>query len=487
MNIRLFGKNTAIYAIGNLGLRAAGFLLIPIYTHSLSVADYGQLMILLITIQVMLTLMSFGTWSSVVRFLSELDAKNMGVRLPCNSLLINLLGGIVISVISLVFLKPFFLRVLKTQEVYIYITLACSVAIAQSACMHGMSYYRARNEARKFALAGLSASALLIGLVFLFLSAFGLGVKGVLVAQTVSYGIASVLIIKNVLSNADFTISVAVMKRLLRFGFPIVFSGLACFAMNSSSKYFISHFSGLDVVAIYSLGDLLASVLAVAIALPFQLAYEPYVFSNLDTLVIPETMARLFTYALLSLVLAAFALISICRPLLPIIAPSDYASAYLVMLWLLPKFVFEGVYHVGNTLLRIERKTHIAAAIVMVGAVLNLILNYALVPRFGWWGGALATNISFILTAVVVLVVGIRKFWIPTEWSRIAIIIGFLIYSLLIAFLLYGVSNGVVYIVNGATLLASVFILRYSSILDEYEKSAIAGMKKRIMYRTCLR
>ena len=35
MNLKLFAQDTILYGIGNASLRAAAFLLIPLYTHAL--------------------------------------------------------------------------------------------------------------------------------------------------------------------------------------------------------------------------------------------------------------------------------------------------------------------------------------------------------------------------------------------------------------------------------------------------------------------
>jgi len=69
----VLGKNSVIYAIGNIGLRGASFLLIPIYTHFLSVSDYGLLAILFMSIQLMLIFANLGMQTCLVRFTKEYE------------------------------------------------------------------------------------------------------------------------------------------------------------------------------------------------------------------------------------------------------------------------------------------------------------------------------------------------------------------------------------------------------------------------------
>ena len=164
MNLKLFGKNTIIYAIGNIGLRASAFLLIPLYTHYLSVKDYGLLATLQITIQIMLIVMSLGVRTGLVRFTREYEEIKLIKDLLGTSTFINFLGGIIVTTISMSFLTPFFRSVLHSQHVHNFIFLVCCSALAQSLSVHIMSYYRAKNESLKFMITGVLSA------IFLFFS-----------------------------------------------------------------------------------------------------------------------------------------------------------------------------------------------------------------------------------------------------------------------------------------------------------------------------
>src|SRR5689334_8558542 len=71
-----FGKNAILYAAGIAGLRAASFILIPIYTHSLAMTEYGALVVLLQTAQVMMIVMGLGSRTALMRFSTDYEKKN---------------------------------------------------------------------------------------------------------------------------------------------------------------------------------------------------------------------------------------------------------------------------------------------------------------------------------------------------------------------------------------------------------------------------
>ena len=44
--LKAVGKNTAIYSVGNVGIKIVNFLLIPLYTQYLSLHDVGIIVLL---------------------------------------------------------------------------------------------------------------------------------------------------------------------------------------------------------------------------------------------------------------------------------------------------------------------------------------------------------------------------------------------------------------------------------------------------------
>ena len=150
MSLQLLGKNTTIYAFGNIILRAGAFLLIPIYTNYLSIEEYGILATLFITIEVLTILMNGGMRTSMVRYFQEFYDKNKGDQLLGTSVLINIISGFIVTGICLLFFISFFQNIFHIQNLNHLIELACGAALMESLYLHLVSYYRAKNEAHKF-------------------------------------------------------------------------------------------------------------------------------------------------------------------------------------------------------------------------------------------------------------------------------------------------------------------------------------------------
>ncbi len=473
MNLKLFGKNAVIYMVGNIGLRATSFLLIPLYTYSLSVSEFGLLSTLLITIQVMIMAMSVGTEIGFVRFAAEYDKKNLLGHLLGSSIMINIAGGIIVTAVSLLLLLPFFRSVLHTDQVLGYIIIACCVAMSQSLCIHIMNYYRARNDGLRFMFASVSAAIVLIIITFILLFILNQGIKGALIAQIISYGGIWLLISLRVFSNIGIGVSIQLILKLLRFSFPLVFAMTGFMIMNASVVYFLSYFRGLEEVAIYSLGFKMAEIAGMVLLLPFQLAYEPFVYANINTTGIRESIAKLLTYLMICFAFIALGIVFFSRDLLHVIAPPEYFPAYLIIFLLLPAISFRGIRYVGESLLHIKNKTYVTGFTDSVFTILCVMLAYLLIPRWGIYGAIFAFSVRLVSIAVCLMIFGMKSFAVPLQYIRLGIAGVLLAFFLLTVFFLRERNILIYYSLIPLVVCSSVAVLYFGNFFDDQEKMFI--------------
>lgn len=474
MNILSLSKNTFIYGIGNIFLRASAFLLIPLYTHSLSVSDYGLFSNLLLTIQIMIITMNFGMRSAFFRYTKEYEAKLLMGELLGSSLLVNIMAGIFSSAALILFLKQFFRTILHTENIDEYLILTCLAALVQTLCLQVMCYYRATDQAAKFAYISVFAALLLFVINIILLKFFFMDVRGALLAAIITHCVTLLFILIDViLKKTGIRITFSTIKKLLNFGSPLIFSMMGTLIMGSSSIYFLSYYKGLEVAAFYALGYKLAAVVGIVLTLPFQLAFQPFVFANIEDPNLKRTLSTLLTYFLMSVVIISFSILLTSRILLPFIAPPEYASAYLILLLLLPSEAYKGLLVFGETLLGISKKTHIIGTTVGICGCLSLILNFLLIPLMSWYGALIASNISCISAALIVLIFGIKSYPINIEWLRAGFTVCIFTFFLTIMFFLQTTSNFIFFL--GALISACLVVTsaNFIHLFDDKERATI--------------
>lgn len=480
MSLKILGKNAVIYAIGNVCCRAASFILIPLYTHALSMKEYGLLATLLISIHLMLIFTNMGMRTALLRFSGDLGSdKNIGSLLGTSGF-INLLSGLIVTGITFVFLIPFFRSILHTNDVYAYVGMACCAAFLQTLCLHLMTYYRARNQAVKYMIAGILTAVILFLSSFFFLYILKLGISGALLGLITTHACILLLLSIDVLPKTGMGISLSLMPELVRFGSPIVLSEFSGVIMEGSGLFFLSYYLDLETVAIYSLGYKFANILCIVITLPFLLAFQPYIFGNINLRDMKEKISRMLTYLALATVFMAPCIFLGSRILLKLSAPPEYSSAFLVVLFLVPGIGFTGPISFGDTLLSAAKKTHILGLTMVACACLAAIGNYCLIPFLGWYGAAIALNVSFIIAGSVLMILGAREFPVSVEWKRIGIILSLLISFLLIYFIFRNIDLVTLFSVTVLVALCSVAILFLFSFFHKDEIIAVKNLSPRL-------
>ena len=473
MSLKVLGKNTVIYAIGIIGMRAASFLLIPVYTRTLSVSDYGLLAILLLSIQFMLIFINMGMQTSLLRFAKECEASNRIGDLLGTSSLINVIGGLIVASALFTFLISFFRNVLHTHSVDLYVGMACCAALLQSLSMHIMSYYRARGEVFKYAITGISGAVILSVISLILLCVFKLGIRGALYAYIASYTIILLFVSLDVFSKTGIGISKSLVLKLLQFGLPLIFSMSGELLIGGAGMYLLSYFVGLETVAVYLLGYKLGSLLGMTILLPFSCAFEPYVFTNLYSPNIRQKVSRGLTYLVLAIIFMSFCILWGSRILLPVIAPPEYSSAFLVIVLLLPSEAFRGIYYFSAPLLGAVKKTPIIGITMFLGAILSIILNYTLIPVINFYGAVIALNVSFSLVGSTLLVIGMKKFSVPIEWKRMCVLAGLSVSFFLLFVIMSGVNLILFSLVTLLAILGCIITLFGFGFFYDDEKAAI--------------
>ncbi len=431
MSLKLLGKNTVIYAIGNIGTRAAAFLLIPLYIHALSMADFGLLATLQVTIRIIAVLIGGGMRTALVRFAKEYETKGCLSALLGTSIAVNLLSSVVISAVALWLFRPLFESILHTSDVYAYVALSCGAALAHAMNIHITSYFRARQQAIRFMIVGIATAALLFVLTFLLIYVFPFGVSGALVAFILANAIVFLGVCACVSWKIGMRISGSLMPKLFRFGVPQICSQCTELVVASVGVYLLSYYAGLEAVAVYSLGYKLALILVITTISPFSLAFEPYVFSNRERLDHKTLIARSLTYMVLAVVFVSFGLLVATRILLPKIAPPEYASAFLVVLLLIPGMTFMGVCYFGQTILNAMNRTRVIGIASLITAGFSFVTNFALINYFHWYGAVLSFNASFILFGLILTMIALKRSSITLERRRLIYLV-FLFLSLML-------------------------------------------------------
>jgi O-antigen/teichoic acid export membrane protein len=162
------------------------------------------------------------------------------------------------------------------------------------------------------------------------------------------------------------------------------------------------------------------------------MAWQPFVFEHRKSPDAPALYARVTTYfvAVLGFLWLGVSLLS--PEVIAIMAQPSFHDAHQVVPLLAAAFFFQGLGYVVNIGIVLNKKVKYRPLIVAVATVLNLGLNYALVPRYQMMGAAVAACVSFFGWFLLQALVSQRLYHVPYEHARLArlFVIGLVLYGI---------------------------------------------------------
>ena len=403
-------RNSSIYVIAKLIPGIISFIALAVYTHLLTPDEYGIYTLIFTT--AMFIFASAFIWLPVgiVRFWpgGEYDEttfiSTMGVLYRCLSL----------PVIIGVALLALFLG--KDWGVYL---AAFLIVLFSYACSHHVKILKsAQLRPTSYTILSMSCSvlALILGGSMAYI---GLGPLGLLIG--VSLGMLIPSLIFSYSSWMRFnqeSFSPELAKKLMLYGTPLAASFILDEVTNVSDRYMLAWMFDKAEAGKYAVGYELVGNTILTIMNAINLAAYPMIIKLLDTQGKEDALVYFKSYVILLLGVAIPAVVglSIVGPnIVTLVIGEEYReSVILVLPWIATAMIFMGcgIFYV-NLPFQLTNQNSGIFKISGIVVIVNLILNFLLIPTMGIQGAAIATLLSFLISMVLGYIFGRRLFLIP--------------------------------------------------------------------------
>lgn len=249
---------------------------------------------------------------------------------------------------------------------------------------------------------------------------FAGGLDGLLVAQAVVMVLTIPLALYVVRSDLTLRVDMAIVRKLVQFGHPFIYAGLAFWLFSSMDRWMLASMSSIEEVGVYSVANRFASVI-LFVSMAFSQAWSPIAIKiRTDH---PETYRTLYFNILVTLMSGMTMLgggIALFAPeIVAWLMPVEYHDAGLVLSVLALGLILQSTMQVTAVGISIEAKTYLLARLSWVAAALNFVLNWALIPLVGAVGAALATSLSYAFLTGAYLYYTQKLHPLPLVWSKL--------------------------------------------------------------------
>lgn len=415
-------KNTSFYALGNLLPQAAAFFLLPVYTKHLTPDDYGIVSSMQALSGVLAIVFTMAIERSVFRL--YFDYKTDESKKDFLGTITITLFTIALIVLGLLFtLQGLLNQVFQSIPFYPFYAYAIFTSFLTVFSILPKVYLQLNQKAEKFVLISIIQFFISTGFVLWFIVVGNQGAEGMLKGRMIGELMLAPLFSFIIVKNVNFKFRKDVFKESILFSLPMVPGLLSAWIMNLSDRIFIERYFDLYDVGIYSLGYKIAG-LTLIVSNAFYMAYSPvfYRLANAEDQSKSKALLSRYNRTYTFMVLLIVFLISFfSKEVIELLIEPQYLEAHKIVPIVAFAYLISQASSLFNLMIYQEKKVKQLVLIGILGAVLNLLLNWLLVPMFGPYGAAYATIITFSVTYVSLWSYATKCYYIPVAWKELVI------------------------------------------------------------------
>lgn len=391
-------SNTAILGIGTFASKVLVFFLMPLYTRCLTKAEYSTADLIMQTSNLLIPLISLGICEAVFRFTLGSKAEKYDRREVFSSGFVTLLfgGAVFLLVTPALLFVPYFKG--DTYLIFCYVI----ASIFHSLCAQ---FVRAEGDTALFAVQGILATVVTIGLNVLFLVVFDMKVTGYVLSVILADVVSTVFLFvyAKLWKNISFkAVKKDILKSMLKYSIPLIPTTVFWWVTNVADRYMVEHIKGADMNGLYAVSYKIPTLLI----LLSGIFIEAWQFSAVTERGDGENEHRRFfgnifdSFQAITFIAGAF-LIAFAKVCTVILVSDGFYDSWQFIPTLSVATIFSSLVTFMGSVYLVEKKSVLSFVTSMIGAVINVALNLLLIPVWGAHGAAIATFVCYFVVFII--------------------------------------------------------------------------------------
>lgn len=381
-------KNIVLFALNVLGVKLISFLLVPLYTNTLSPSEYGIIDFIVTIGTIFIPIITCNIGEAVMRFSLDKDADFAEI----------LTVGIIISISSLIFGLLAFIPSSLIESISAYKCIVYGYCIMRGLSQIYMLYLRGREKLLSFAIGNILQACVAAILNIYFLLFLKIGIKGYFLAFIISDSIVFLyaLIVGNVVCVfRRLKLNKILFRKMIRYSIFLVPNSIMWWIIDSSDRIMVTSIIGTYANGLYSIAYKIPTV-AATVASVFNQAWTFSAIHEAGDESEEQINNKMFAILVdLLLVFIALLLVSI-KYIFRIYVSEEFYKAWIYIPILLVGFLFNSLGTFYSIIYTVHKDSKGFLYSAMIGALANVVLNFVLIPKFALFGAAVATAFSFL-------------------------------------------------------------------------------------------
>lgn len=388
---RYLFNNIGLLTLSNFATKILSFFLVPLYTNILTTTEYGTYDLFNATIGVLLPILTLNIQESVLRF--SLDKKTSRKAIVSISVKYLLISNLLV-IIGLIFNRITYLNAMIAEYgIYFFLMFFVQSLVGVITC-----YIRGVDRVADLSVSSVITSIVTISCNIIFLVTFKWGLPGYFLANIIGPLVQCIYLMvrSNFLKEIRFEQFITEEEAMTNYSKPLIANSIAWWVNNVSDRYVIVFFCGLAENGVYSVAGKIPSILNIFQTI-FNQAWTLSAVKDFDS----EDKKGFFTNTYKAyncmMVIICSSIIVADKVLAKFLYAKDFYVAWKYVPWLTVAILFGALSGYLGGFFSAVKDSKLFATSTIMGAIINLVLNFIFTPIYGALGAAIATAISYIV------------------------------------------------------------------------------------------
>jgi len=454
--------NTIIFGFGTFGSKILVFLLMPLYTSVLTKSDYGVVDLIIQTSNLLIPIVSLGIANGVIRF--GLD-KSINKSNVFSIGLVTIFCGFGIFLLLIPVLSKITYISGNTSLIYIFVLMSCLRTLCSQ-------FVRAKEYVKLYAIDGVISTITIIIFNVLFLVIFKLGITGYILAIVMSDMLSTLFLffaanLKKYVHLKGINRDLA--KSMIKYSIPLIPATIFWWITNVSNRFIVAYVLGSEANGLFAASYKIPTIV-VLISNMFMDAWQMSAVSEEDKAGRAKFFSKVFNVYQSILFLCASGIILFSKLFTKLLVSDAFYLSWKYIPFLVMATTFSCLVTFLGSVYMVEKKSILTLSTTVVGAVVNVVLTFLLINKYGVNGAAFATFVSYLI--VFLLRANNIKNFILIKWNEPKLFLNLIIVMCQSFIMIYETKYWVIYEILLVSLMIFLnFGLVWKNIIKLFNKN----------------
>lgn len=399
-------SNTIIFAIGTFSSKLLTLVLTFFYTRVMATGDFGGATLIQNAVNILVPIVTLAVNSAALRF--ALDKNSNKKQVFTTGVATTLIGFLIFCLFAPVVVKIN----INDFNMGQYAILLYLMLLGSSLRQLCQQFVRGSGHVKLYAIDGVMATATSAGFTFLYLGAFHWGIYGYILAIFTSdmISVAFMFICAKLWKCLDLRhgLKKETAVPMLKYCIPLIPTIVLWWIINVSDQYMVTYFNGVSLSGIYTSAYKIPNFVIIFSSI-FIDAWQLSAVDEYDNKRKSEFFTKVFRVYSGALISVGALLIAGSRIITDLYLGKDYYDSWHYVPILVIATTFSCLVNFYASVYMAEKKSMLSMITAASGAIVNIVLNLILIPKFAAYGAAIATAVSFV-TVFILRVINTKKF-----------------------------------------------------------------------------